>query len=70
MAGNGRWDTRYGQGSGMEMTGSRAGTLGSEDSFGSTEGNMRVRDSSGSLWGVTDSGKAAEDDKKDENFRG
>jgi len=70
MAGNGRWDTGYGWGSDMGMTGSGAGALGGKDSFGSAEGNMGVKDGSGMAQGVTESGKATEDDEKDENFRG
>jgi len=54
----------------MGITGSGAGALGGKDSFGSTEGNMRVKDGSGLVWGVTESGKATEDDENDENFRG
>lgn len=44
--------------------------MGGEDSFRSTEGNMRVKDGSGLSWGVAASGKAAKEDDKDENFRG
>jgi len=54
----------------MGMTGSRAGALGGEDSFGSAEGNMMVRDGSGLVRGVAKEGKAAEDDEGSENFRG
>jgi len=70
VARNGRWDTGYGWGSGMGMTGSGAGTLGGKDSFGSTEGNIRVEDGLGLAWGITESGKATEGDEDDENFRG
>jgi len=52
------------------MTGSGAGALGSKDSFGSAKGNMLVGDGSGLVRGVTKDGKAAEDDKGSENFRG
>jgi len=70
MAGTGRWTARYGQGSGMGMTGGRIGALGGKDSSGSADGNMMVRDGSGLVWGVTKGGKAAEDDEGNENFRG
>ena len=62
--------TGSGMVSGMVMAGSRAGALGSEDSFGSAEGNMMVRDGSGLVWGTTKGGKATEDDEGSENFRG
>ena len=54
----------------MGITGSRTGTLGGKDSFGSAEGNMRVKDGSGFAWDVAEGGKAAENDKGSENFRG
>ena len=54
----------------MGMTGSSTGTLGGKDSFGSAEGNIRVKDSSGLVWGVAEGGKAAKDDEGSENFRG
>jgi len=52
------------------MTGSGTGVLGGEDSFRSAEGNTMVGDGSGLAQGVTKDGKAAEDDKGSENFRG
>jgi len=80
MAGTGRWTAWYGWGSGMGMTsdgvstvgmtGGRTGALGGKDSSGSAEGNMMVWDGSGLVRGVTKGGKAAEDDKGSENFRG
>ena len=54
----------------MGMAGSRAGTLGGKDSFGSAEGNMVVRDGSGLVRGITKDSKAAENDEGSENFRG
>jgi len=54
----------------MGMTGSGTGALGSKDSFGSAEGNMRVKAGSGLAWGVAESSKVAEDDEGSENFRG
>jgi len=54
----------------MGMTGGRTGALDGKDSSGSAEGNMMVWDGSGLVWGVTKGGKAAEDDKGNENFRG
>jgi len=59
-----------GRASTVGMTGGRAGALGGEESSGSAEGNMRVGDGSGLVWGVTESSKAAEDDEGSENFRG
>ena len=41
-----------------------------EDSFGSAEGNMMVGDGSGLVRGVMKDGKAPEDDKGNENFKG
>jgi len=54
----------------MQMTGGGTGALGGEDNSGSAEGNMMVGDGSGLVRGVTESGKAAEDDEGNENFRG
>ena len=54
----------------MGMTGSGAGTLGGEDSFGSAEGNTMVGNGSGLVRGTAKGGKAAEDDEGSENFRG
>ena len=54
----------------MGMTGGRTGALGSKDSSGSAEGNIMVRDGSGLVRGITKDGKAAEDDKGSEHFRG
>ena len=52
------------------MTGSGAGALGGEDSFGSAEGNTMVGDGSGLVRGVMKDGKAPEDEEGNENFRG
>jgi len=52
------------------MTGGRTGALGGKDSSGKAEGNMMVGDGSGLVRGVTEGGKAAEDDEGSENFRG
>ena len=54
----------------MGMTGSGAGALGGEDSFGSAEGNIMVGDGSGLVRGTAKGGEAAEDDEGNENFRG
>jgi len=54
----------------MGMTGSGAGSFGSEDSFGSAEGNMRVKDGSGAAWGIIESGKATKNNEDGKNFRG
>jgi len=54
----------------MGITGSGTGAWGGENSFGSAEGNMMVGDGSGLVQGVTEGGKAAKDDKGNENFRG
>ena len=54
----------------MGMTGSGAGALGGEDSFGSAEGNMMVGDGSGLVQGTAKGGEVAEDDEGSENFRG
>ena len=62
--------TGSGMVSGMVMAGSGTGALGGEDSFGSAEGNTRVRDGSGLVWGTAKGGKAAKDDEGSENFRG
>ena len=62
--------TGSGMVSGMVMAGSGAGALGGEDSFGSAEGNTMVGDGSGLVWGTAKGGKAAEDKKGSENFRG
>ena len=61
--------TGSGMVSGAVMTGSGAGVLGGEDSFGSAEGNTMVRDGSGLVRGVMKEGKAPEDEKGSENFR-
>ena len=54
----------------MVMAGSRTGTLGGEDSFGSAEGNTMVGDGFGLVRGTAKGGKAAKDDEGSENFRG
>ena len=56
--------------SAVGMTSGRAGALGSENSSGNAEGNMIGLDGSGLVRGVTKKGKAAEDNKGSENFRG
>ena len=56
--------------SGMVITGSGAGVLGGEDSFGSAEGNTVVGDGSGLVLGVMKEGKAPEDEEGSEHFRG
>ena len=53
----------------MGITGSGAGALGGEDSFGSAEGNTMVGDGSGLVQGVIKEGKAPEDEEGSENFR-
>jgi len=42
----------------------------SRDRFGSTEGNIMVRDGLGLLRGTAKGGKIAEDDEGSENLRG